>query len=90
MVGNVAGKDRTLSHGSIYPGVLQLYKEVSGQFIILSANPSSSAASKNAKIQHSQVNEFLNGTKFILSSQNNTNKIFLTKTNKILGKKKFS
>jgi len=55
VVGNVAGKDRTLSHGSIYPGVLQLYKEVSGQFIILSANPSSSAASKNAKILHSQI-----------------------------------
>jgi len=39
LINKAAGADRTLPHGEIYPGVLQLYKDLGNHFIILSANP---------------------------------------------------
>jgi len=49
-VGRVAGSDRSLLHGTVYPGVEELYKTLSPVVNIVSANPTSSQIVKKQGI----------------------------------------
>jgi len=50
--GFFGGVDRTLTHGTFYPGVLRLYKFIAPYMILLSANPTGEEDQRCKKFKH--------------------------------------